>query len=101
MMKSTAWLFAAALSAAGAALAQTEPQSTVTEITDPARITDIERRAQELVSRGQSSSSTAAPTSEQAAGDKQQARAQKYKGKHKRAMKDKAASEPAGSTEGK
>jgi hypothetical protein len=100
MMKSTAWLLAAALSAAGAALAQTEPQSTVRETTDPARIADIERRAQELVSRGQSSSTTAT-TSEQAGDDKQRVRSPKYKGKHKRAMKDKAAPDQAGSTEGK
>lgn len=49
------------LFATGAALAQA-PQSTITESTDPARIAEVERRAQTLRS-GQASSS--APTMQQ------------------------------------
>lgn len=52
-MKPSAWLFSAAMSVSCLALAQTAPKSQVTEITDPAKIADIERRAQELqASRG-------------------------------------------------
>ncbi|MET0859162.1 MAG: hypothetical protein ABWY27_20610 [Telluria sp.] len=98
-MKSSAWLFAAAISAAGAALAQTEPQSTVTETTDPAKIADIERRAQELASRAPSSSTTATTADESHRADKHNSRSQKHKSKNKRANKDKASSGQAASSD--
>ena len=50
-MKPSAWLFAAAMSAAGLAAAQAPQSSGVTETTDPAKIAAIEQRAQELASR--------------------------------------------------
>ena len=84
-MKPSAWLFAAAMSAAGLAVAQTEPQSTVQESTDPAKIADIESRAQELASRPQSGPNMA----EQDQKKHQGTRHHKNKAKHKRAMKDK------------
>ena len=84
-MKPSAWLFAAAMSTAGLALAQTEPKSTVRETTDPASIAEIERRGQELASRGQT-----APTMDAHDDKKHQgARQHKHKAKQKRAMKDK------------
>jgi hypothetical protein len=100
MMKSSAWLFAAAMSAAGLALAQTEPKPAVQESTDPARIAEIERHAQELASRPQSTS-TAPAMSEHDARQHQGARHHKGKAKHKRAMKDKAPADQPMATEGK
>lgn len=52
-MKSGIWLFAAAMSVSGLALAQSAPSSTVTEINDPAKIAEIERHAQELAAQQQ------------------------------------------------
>ena len=101
-MKSSAWLFAAAMSAAGFTLAQTEPQSTVKQTTDPASIAKIERRAQELSSRNQSSSTTTTSTGEQHEGKKHRsARHDKHKAKQKRTMKNKAPSDQPTATEGK
>jgi hypothetical protein len=71
------------------ALAQTAPQSTVTEITDPAKIAEIERRAQELAARAQT-------TPQMDEGDhmqKQGKRHDKNKAKHKRPKKEKAPSD--------
>jgi hypothetical protein len=53
IMKSSIWLFAAAMSVAGLAMAQSAPSSTVTEINDPAKIAEIERHAQELAGQQQ------------------------------------------------
>lgn len=51
-MKPSAWLFSAALSISSVALVHAAPpKSTVTENTDPAKIAEIERRAQELESK--------------------------------------------------
>jgi phosphate-selective porin len=50
-MKSSAWLFAAAMSVSTLALAQSAQSSGVTESTDPAKISAIEQHAQELASR--------------------------------------------------
>lgn len=76
-MKSTTWLFAAAMSVSGLALAQ----STVTQITDPAKIAEIEQHAQQLAAGGQ-----AQPTP--AMGEHEQMHKQKKM--HHRAMKSKA-----------
>lgn len=46
-MKATTWLFAAAMSVSGLALAQS---GQVTTITDPAKIAEIERHAEQLKS---------------------------------------------------
>lgn len=96
-MKTSAWLFAAAMSTAGLALAQTEPQPGVKEITDPAKIAEIERHAQELASRSQ----TTTTTTEHEARKHHGARHPKHKAKQKRAMKDKAPPDQPAATEGK
>ena len=81
-MKSSIWLFAAAVSVSGLALAQTAPSSTVTEINDPAKIAEIERHAEELAAR-------------QAKAD-ERGHAQKHKQKHgKSHHKNKAKQQPA------
>lgn len=96
-MKSSAWLFAAAMSAAGVALAQSAPQSGVTESTDPAKIAAIERHAQELAAR---QSTTA--TEQQVATKQPGARhTKKSKAKSKRPMKDKAPPDQPATTEAK
>ncbi len=100
-MKSSAWLFAAAMCAAGAALAQTEPQSTVTETTDPAKIADIERRAQELASsRTSSPSTTAASAGGHHDADTHHSGSHKQKAKNKR-NRNKAPSGQAASPDAK
>lgn len=47
-MKARTWLFAAAISVSGLALAQTATNPGVTVITDPAKIAEIERHAEQL-----------------------------------------------------
>ena len=47
-MKARTWLFAAAISVSGLALAQTATNPGVTTITDPAKIAEIERHAEQL-----------------------------------------------------
>lgn len=51
-MKSTTFLFAAAMSVSGLAMAQSATNPGVTEITDPAKISAIEQHAKELAARG-------------------------------------------------
>lgn len=55
-MKTTTLLFAAAMSVSGLALAQT----TVNQITDPAKIAEIEQHAKQLAAGGQSQSQSEA-----------------------------------------
>ncbi|WP_426175075.1 hypothetical protein [Massilia sp. TWR1-2-2] len=99
-MKTSAWLFAAAMGAAGLALAQSAPQSAVTESTDPAKIAEIERHAQDLAARTQSSA--AATTNEhQHAKKPHSARHHKHKAKNKSAMQDNAPSDQPATIEGK
>jgi hypothetical protein len=88
IMKASAWLFSAAMSVSGLALAQTAPQPHVTESTDPAKIAEVERHAQELAAK------RTTPTMDE--GDhmqKQRTRPNKNKAKQKRAKKDKAPSD--------
>ncbi|MES2758303.1 MAG: hypothetical protein V4693_13090 [Pseudomonadota bacterium] len=88
------------MSAAGVALAQSAPQSGVTESTDPAKIAEIERHAQELASR---QSTTTATTAEQQVATKQPGarHTKKSKAKSKRTMKDKAPPDQPATTEAK
>jgi hypothetical protein len=88
IMKASAWLFSAAMSVSGLALAQTAPQSRVTESTDPAKVAEVERHAQEL----ESAKRTTPAMDERDHMQKQQMRP-KNKAKHKRAKKDKAPSD--------
>lgn len=96
-MKPSVWLFAAAMSVSSLALAQS---SGVKEITDPAKIAEIERHAQELSSGSQQTSTATTPT-----GDmdhmRHGARHHKAKPKHHRAMKEKAATDQPMATEAK
>lgn len=56
-MKTVSWLLLSLISAAGLALAQNAPLSGIAESTDPAKIADIERRADEIAANAQARSS--------------------------------------------
>ena len=96
-MKSSAWLFAAAMSVSGLALAQTAQSSGVTENTDPAKISAIEQHAQELASR------PAPSATEGQGGDMKMKGKSHHKGKamHKPKTKAKPASDTPMATESK
>lgn len=94
-MKSGKWLFAAAMSASSLALAQTPTNPGVTESTDPAKIAEIERHAQELESR------TPTPATGEREHTKKSSKHHKNKAKPKEEMKDKAPTETPTATEGK
>lgn len=96
-MKSSAWLFAAAMSVSGLALAQSAPGSGVTETTDQAKISAIEQHAQQLASRPASATSADQGGDATAHG----AAHHKSKAKHKRAMKAKPASDTPMATDSK
>jgi hypothetical protein len=97
IMKSSAWLFIAAMSISGMALAQSTQGSGVTEITDPAKISAIQQHAQELASRPAS----AAPMDH--GGDMKAHGTRHHKGKamHKHGTKAKPASDTPMATESK
>ena len=98
-MKSSAWLFAAAMSVSGLALAQTAQGSGVTENTDPAKISAIEQHAQELASRPPSAAT--APVDE--GGQMKHSGMRHHKGKpmHKAAKKAKPPSDRPMATDSK
>jgi hypothetical protein len=97
IMKARAWLFAAAISVSSLALAQTAPTSSVTESTDPAKIAEIERHAQELASAPPTT-----PVMGERDGSKRHGmRHQKNRATHKRATKDKAPSDTPMATDSK
>jgi hypothetical protein len=52
-MKTSLWLFLALGTAAGLSFAQNAPLSGISETTDPVKIAEIERRAQEIAARQQ------------------------------------------------
>ena len=52
-MKISFWLFLALTTAAGLSVAQNAPLSGISETTDPVKIAEIERRAQEIAARPQ------------------------------------------------
>ena len=56
-MKTVSWLLLSLASAAGLALAQNAPLSGIAESTDPAKIADIERRADEIRANAEARSS--------------------------------------------
>jgi hypothetical protein len=88
-MKAKAWLFSAAMFVSSLALAQTAPQSRVTESTDPAKIAEVERHAQQLAAGAR----TPPAMDERDHMQKQRTRPDKSKAKHKRAKKAKAPSD--------
>jgi hypothetical protein len=96
-MKASAWLFSAAMTVSSLALAQTEMKSGVTESTDPAKIAEIERHAQELASGAQATPMT----DERDHMQKHDKRHHKNKAIQKRAKKDKAPSDKPMATESK
>ena len=90
-MKKHAWLFSAAMTLSSLALAQTAMNSSVTEITDPARIADIERRGVQLAEAAAARTAAAPRASESKHMHKQDGRHHKGKSMHKRANKATAA----------
>ncbi len=89
-MKSSAWLFAAAMSVSSLALAQSAQSSGVTESTDQAKISAIEQHAQELASRPAS-----ATTADQGGNMKAQGKSRKTKASN--TNKSRAKAKPAAS----
>lgn len=85
-MKASAWLFSVAMSVSGLALAQSAPQSRVTESTDPAKAAEVERHAQELAERGHKTPAM----DEGGHAKKEKAHSTKSKAKQKPAKKEKA-----------
>ncbi len=105
-MKAHAWLFAAAMSVTGLTLAQTATQSGAVEITDPAKIAEIERHAQQLASGKQTTPTMDERHHMQKDGmrhhkQKHGKRHHKNKAMHDRVMKGKAPSDTPMATEGK
>jgi hypothetical protein len=111
-MKASAWLFAAAMSVSSFALAQNALPPGVTQITDPAKIAEIERHAQQLAS-GQPTTSMKEERHHMRDGKRHHKHGMRHHGKkhgmrhhknkamHKDAMKDKAPSDTPMATESK
>jgi hypothetical protein len=96
-MKASALIFSASICVSGLALAQTDTNSAVKETTDPAKIAEIERHAEELASRQQAKPATEAPASTQ-----KHKKGGGHKGKsHKPAVKENPPSDTAPATEEK
>ena len=101
-MKASPWIFAAAMSVSSLALAQTPQSSGVTEITDPARIAAIERRAQELASRPAAATATMNEGGQtKHKGMRHHKNKAMHKGMHKGMKKDKPASDTPMATDSK
>jgi len=87
-MKKASWLLVSFLSIAGAAWAQNAPVEGISESTDPSKVADVERRAQEMASRqqtptsGASASTGTGSTSEAMPGHGSKARKGKGKTPH-------------------
>lgn len=97
-MKASTWLFAAAISVSGLALAQTATNPGVTPITDPAKIAEIQRHAEQLKGK------QPAPMMDEQHGKKHHGmRHHKHhkKAMHKGAKKEKAPSDAPMATESK
>lgn len=97
-MKPSVWLFAAAMSVSSLALAQS---SAVREITDPAKIAEIERHAQELSSGSQPTTTATTMDEHEHMRHHGGRHHQKHKAKHHRAMKEKAAADQPMANEAK
>lgn len=108
-MKARIWLFAAAMSITGLALAQTNPG--VTQITDPAKIAEIERHAEQLRSGAPATPMMDERRDRREHGMRQDGRRHEgrrhhmhrkhHKAMHRRAMKEKAPSDTPMATESK
>lgn len=98
-MKARTWLFAAAISVSGLALAQTN--AGVTTITDPAKIAEIERHAEQL-----KGNQPATPMMDEQHGKKEHGMRHHKQRKHHKAMhkgmkKEKAPADTPMATESK
>lgn len=114
-MKAHAWLFAAAMSVSGLTLAQNATPSGVVEITDPARIAEIERHAQQLGAGTPTTPMMGQRDHMQMHGEREHMqmhgerhrmhkhgkRQHRNRAMHQRGMKDKAPSDTPMATEGK
>lgn len=97
-MKATTWLFAAAMSVSGLALAQ---NAGVTTITDPAKIAEIERHAEQLKSGQPTTPMMEEHTGKRQHGMRHHGKRHHKKAMHNRAMKEKAPSDTPMATESK
>jgi hypothetical protein len=98
-MKARTWLFAAALSVSGLALAQSNPG--VTTITDPAKIAEIERHAEQLKSGQPTTPMMDEQRGERHHGMRHHKRSRHHKAMHRGQMKDKAPADAPMATESK
>lgn len=92
-MNKSSLIFIALLSIAGSTFAQNEPVSSITESTDPTKIAEIEKRAEEIAMQQQqmsSSGATGAAGTDAASKEEMPSRPQKmhkdkkYRGTHKK-----------------
>lgn len=93
-MKPSTWLLAAAMSVSGMALAQ----STVTQITDPAKIAEIEQHAQQLAAGGQAQPAPAMGEHQQMHQRGMRHHKHRSMHHHHRGMKNKAQEKPSTDT---
>lgn len=98
-MKARTWLFAAAISVSGLALAQSN--SGVTQITDPSKIAEIERHAEQLKSGQPTTPMANEERGERRHGMRHHKQRKHHKAMHRRAMKEKAPSDTPMATESK
>lgn len=100
-MKATTWLFAAAMSISSLAMAQTASNRGVTVITDPARIAEIERHAEQLKSGQPSTPMMDEQRGKRHHGMRHYKHRKHHKAMHRGAKKDKAPSDTPMATESK
>ena len=89
-MKKASWILASLLSIGGAALAQNAPLTGISESTDPDKVAEVERRAQEVQAAAQQAPSSAqegTPARSGYTGDS--ARSKSKSMKHRKARKGK------------
>ena len=98
-MKARTWLFAAAMSVSGLALAQTN--AGVTQSTDPAKIAEIERHAEQLKSGQPTTPMMDKHHGKRHHGMRHHKHHKHHKAMHRRAMKEKAPSDTPMATESK
>lgn len=98
-MKASTWLFAAAMSVSGLALAQSNPG--VTQITDPAKIAEIERHAEQLKSGQPTMPMAQEHDGKRHHGMRHHKHRKHHKAMHRRSMKEKAPSDTPMATESK
>jgi hypothetical protein len=98
-MKATTWLFAVAMSVSGLALAQSNQGVTV--ITDPAKIAEIERHAEQLKNNQPATPMASEHHGKKHHGMRHHKHRKHHKAMHKGVKKDKAPSDTPMATESK